>query len=332
VLEQVNAMLVDTLGPLGPVMMLGVLGFLLILLALPFALRKPAAEQTGTAEDAVREADDDIPFPASAPGQQQRLRSGGKADKLEKYKGFLEPQDAEELSTARLHMLQAGYRSKSAVRTFHAIQFALGLGFLLIGLIVVMIRSATGSVDMQSLLLTSLLPGLLGYYAPRYWVNKRRATRQQEIQDGFPDSLDMMLVCVEAGQSLDQSILRVAREIRPAFPALADEFEMVSQEVKAGKDRSQVLKDMSRRSGVADVGSFVTVLIQSATFGTSMSDALRVYAGEMRDKRVMRAEEKANVLPTKLTLGTMMFTVPPLLIILIGPSVHGIIETMGNMR
>jgi tight adherence protein C len=331
VLEQLNTKLVDTLGPLGPVMMLGVMGVLLILLALPFALRKPATEESGSVEE-VAEATDELPQPTMIPGQPQRLRSGGKADKLEKYKGFLEPQDAEELSTARLHMLQAGYRSKGAVRTFHAIQFALGIGLLLVGLLVAMVRSATGSIDMQSLLMTSLLPGLLGYYAPRYWVNKRRAARQQEIQDGFPDSLDMMLVCVEAGQSLDQSILRVAREIRPAYPALADEFEMVSQEVKAGKDRTQVLKDMSRRSGVSDVGSFVTVLIQSATFGTSMSDALRVYAGEMRDKRVMRAEEKANTLPTKLTLGTMMFTVPPLLIILIGPSVHGIVETMSNMR
>ena len=332
-LDQLNTALINALGPLGPVMVLGVLGVMLILLALPFALRKPATDTAGAgAGEAPEETAEEISAPNPTPHQPQRLRSGGKADKLEKYKGFLEPQDAEELSTARLHLLQAGYRSKGAVRTFHAIQFALGIGLLLVGLIVALVRSTTGALDMQSLLITVLLPGLLGYYAPRYWVNKRRAARQQEIQDGFPDSLDMMLVCVEAGQSLDQSILRVAREIRPAFPALADEFEIVSQEVKAGKDRTQVLKDMSRRSGVADVASFVTVLIQSATFGTSMSDALRVYAGEMRDKRVMRAEEKANVLPTKLTLGTMMFTVPPLLIILIGPSVHGIMETLGNMR
>ncbi len=328
--QQLRTTITDTLGPLGPVMVLGVLGVMLILLALPFALKKPASASEAQTEDAPDAEAPPDPLPASA--RPERLRHGCKTDKLEKYKGFLEPQNAEELSTARLHLLQAGYTSKSAVRTFHAIQFVLGLGLLVIGLIVALVRSATGSIDMQSLLLTVLLPGLLGYYAPRYWVNKRRAKRQQEIQDGFPDSLDMMLVCVEAGQSLDQSILRVAKEIRPAYPALADEFQMVSQEVKAGKERTQVLKDMGHRVGVPDVASFVTVLVQSATFGTSMSDALRVYASEMRDKRVMRAEEKANVLPTKLTLGTMMFTVPPLLIILIGPSVHGIMETLGNMR
>jgi tight adherence protein C len=140
----------------------------------------------------------------------------------------------------------------------------------------------------------------------------------------------MMLVCVEAGQSLDQSILRVSKEIRAGYPALADEFELVSQEVKAGKDRIAVLKGFAERAGVADVSSFVTVLIQSASFGTSIAEALRVYAAEMRDKRVMRAEEKANVLPTKLTLGTMLFTVPPLMIILIGPSVYGIAKTLGG--
>jgi len=91
-----------------------------------------------------------------------------------------------------------------------------------------------------------------------------------------------------------------------------------------------VLKDMSERVGIPDVSSFVTTLVQSATFGTSIAEALRVYSNEMRDKRVMRAEEKANTLPTKLTLGTMLFTVPPLMIILIGPSVYGISKTLGG--
>ena len=101
--------------------------------------------------------------------------------------------------------------------------------------------------------------------------------------------------------------------------------------MKAGKDRVSVLRDMTERAGVPDVASFVTVLIQSASFGTSIAEALRVYAAEMRDKRVMRAEEKANTLPTKMTLATMMLTVPPLLIILIGPSVYGIAQTLSNV-
>jgi tight adherence protein C len=124
---------------------------------------------------------------------------------------------------------------------------------------------------------------------------------------------------------LDQSIIRVAKEIRTGYPALSEEFEMVAFEMKAGKDKVRVLRDLSERVGVQDVTSFVTTLIQSATFGTSISEALRVYADEMRDKRVMRAEEKASTLPTKLTLGTMIFCLPPLLVILIGPSIYGVV-------
>jgi tight adherence protein C len=139
-----------------------------------------------------------------------------------------------------------------------------------------------------------------------------------------------MLVCVEAGQSLDQAINRVAKEIETSYPSLAEEFQIVAYEMKAGKEKSRVLRDMGERVDVQDINSFVTTLIQSATFGTSIAEALRVYADEMRDKRVMRAEEKANKLPTKLTLGTMMFCVPPLLIILIGPSVYGIATMLGG--
>ena len=176
----------------------------------------------------------------------------------------------------------------------------------------------------------TLGPGGIGYMLPKYWVTRRVESRKEEITSGFPDSLDMMLVCVEAGQSLDQSIVRVAGELRASYPALADEFQIVAYEMKAGKDKAQVLSDMGERCGVQDVSSFVTVLIQSATFGTSIAEALRVYAGEMRDKRVMRAEEAANKLPTKMTLATMMLTVPPLLIILVSPSIVGIQNIGGN--
>lgn len=162
----------------------------------------------------------------------------------------------------------------------------------------------------------------------QHWVTRRQSARIAAITEGFPDSLNMLLVCVEAGQSLDQSILRVSQELCSGFPDLSYEFEVVSNELKAGKDKTSVLKDLSERVGVGDIRSFVTVLIQSQQFGTSISDALRVYGAEMRDKRVMRAEEAANKLPTKMTLATMMLTLPPLMIILVGPSIYSIIQNM----
>ena len=319
-LEDIQNRIVELLGPLGPLMLVGALGLLLVLITLPFLLKRKADPLDKLRQQKERKPD--------KKGEKvQKLRNSTKNDKLEKYSEFLEPKNEEEYTAIRLKLLQAGYRSKTAVRTYHFLQFTLGLGMLMIGAIAALWMKATGDPSTQKLILTMLLPGTAGYMLPKYWVTKRQQKRQEEIVNGFPDSLDMMLVCVEAGQSLDQSINRVAKEIRAGYPALADEYELVAHEMKAGKDRIQVLRDMAERAGVPDVASFVTVLIQSASFGTSIAEALRVYASEMRDKRVMRAEEKANTLPTKMTLATMMLTVPPLLIILIGPSVYQIIQT-----
>lgn len=252
---------------------------------------------------------------------------------IAKFQNFLEPASDSEKTSARLEMIQAGYYGKNAVRDFHAAKFILALVGLVLGLAYTFLRPATeeppGTLMM---ILPILLPTMVGYYIPVYWVNKRRGERQDQITRGFPDALDMLLICTEAGQSMDQAIARVGRELRAGYPALAEELETVSHETKAGKDRLEVLRDMGERCGNADIRSFVTVLIQSATYGTSTSEALRVYAAEMRDKRVMMAEEKANVLPTKLTLGTMMFTVPPLLVILIGPSVYGVMVFLASAQ
>lgn len=314
--------ILDTLGPLGPIVILGALGVALILGAAVLMLKAPKDPYAKLQEAAQTQA--------KSSSKKERLRHDNGADKLEKYSKFLEPQDEEEFSAIRLKMIQAGYRSKNAVRTYHFAQFALGLGLLAAGVLVVLVQSQGEDPSIQQIFMTALLPAIVGYMLPKYWVTKRVQTRQEEISNGFPDSLDLMLVCVEAGQSLDQSIIRVSEEMRSSFPALSEEFMIVAHEMKAGKDKTAVLRDMAERAGVADVASFVTVLIQSQQFGTSIAEALRVYAGEMRDKRVMRAEEKANTLPTKMTLATMMLTVPPLLIIMIGPSIYEIYVQLYN--
>ncbi len=322
-MQSIQTMLTDLLGPLGPLIVVGGLGLLLMLITVPVLLKRKADPL-----DKLKKARDAADMSASP---EAKLRTETKNDKLEKYSDFLEPKSEEEYSAIKLKLIQAGYRGKNAVRMYHFAQFALGGGLLLFGVLWVFLQNATGQdPDAQKTILSIVIPGAAGYMLPKYWVTRRQGARQEEITNGFPDALDMMLVCVEAGQSLDQSILRVAKEIRAGYPALADEFEIVSQEMKAGKERVAVLRDLAERAGVADVASFVTVLIQSASFGTSIADALRVYAAEMRDKRVMRAEEKANTLPTKMTLATMMLTVPPLLVILVGPSIYGIAETLGG--
>lgn len=318
IISTINDWLVAQLGELGPLIAVGGLGVLLIIVVLPSLL-------SGT-KDPFKRIKEDGAGPGSAGAK--ALRVGGKDERLDRFKQYLQPQDQEELSASELTMVRAGYRSKGAVQMFHFLQLVGGIGGLILGTLYVLIAGGGGGA--QSTVLGVLLPGCVGYYLPRYWVQRRVQVRQEQITEGFPDSLDLMLVCVEAGQGLDQAIIRVAKEIESSYPALAEEFQIVAYEMKAGKDKSRVLRDMGERVDIQDINSFVTTLIQSATFGTSIAESLRVYAGEMRDKRVMRAEEKANKLPTKLTLGTMMFCVPPLLIILIGPSVYGIAQMLGN--
>jgi tight adherence protein C len=317
----IDSVIAALTGPDAMIYIAGIGGMLLVLLTLPLVMTKKvdpldriAAERKATTLDALSD--------------ERLTRYGGRNEHLAKYAKYLDPENAEELSKTRLMLLRAGYGHKDAVRTLTAAQFLIGLGLLTVGALYTFVLA--GDVSPMNMFLYTVLPGAVGYYAPKYWLQKRVEARQDEIQNGFPDALDLLLVCVEAGQSLDQSIIRMAKEIEPSYPALASEFTTVAQEMKAGKDKPDVLRSMAERCDLNDITSFVTVLIQSASFGTSIAEALRVYAEEMRDKRVMRAEEKANVLPTKLTVGTMMFCVPPLLIILIGPSLHGIAEAMSG--
>lgn len=310
--------LTNLLGPLGPIILLGVLGLMMIVVVAILIAREP--------EDPLKKLQRASKESPVGVERREKLRGAGSNKQLEKFKNFLEPQDVAELSKRQMTLRQAGYQSKDAVMLFHAAQFVLGLIGLAIGVVYINFLGGGEGMGTQKQLIYTVAPGLIGYYLPQYWVTRRVEERKEQITNGFPDCLDMLLVCVEAGQSLDQAITRVAAELRASFPALADEFQVVSYEMKAGKDKVTVLQDMGERCGVQDVQSFVTVLIQSTNFGTSIADALRVYAGEMRDKRVMRAEEAANKLPTKMTLATMMLTVPPLLIILVGPSVHGITQ------
>jgi tight adherence protein C len=320
-LDTLDTMLIDLLGPAGPLIAVAALAAVMILVTIPMMMGGKPDPLDKLKETGRKRLEAET---------RAVLRDKGRNEKLNKYAQFLEPQDAKELSEIRMRLLQAGYRTKDAVQIYYFAQVVLGLGLLALGTLYYFAAIDSPDATIKQKLIYIIGPGAVGYMAPKYWIARRVAERQDEIQRGFPDALDMMLVCVEAGQSMDQSIVRVAAEMRASYPALADEFQIIAHEMKAGKDKAQVLADMSDRCGVQDISSFVTVLNQAATFGTSIADALRVYASEMRDKRVMRAEEAANKLPTKMTLTTMMLTVPPLLIILVGPSAVGI-ANMGNI-
>ncbi len=318
-LNVINDLIKQYLGELGPLIILGVLGLVLILIAVSLMVSQP--------EDPLKKLQRSTTAPkADKKGKKEKLRNASRNEQLEKFATFLEPKSEEELSAIQLKLRQAGYHSKDAVRFFHFAQFALGIVGILVGVALVTVLAGGQEFTPSQTAIRVIIPVVVGYFLPKYWITRRVEERHEAITAGFPDTLDLMLVCVEAGQSLDQAIVRVAKEMSASYPEIAQEFEIVAYELKAGKEKDTVLRDFGTRCGVQDVSAFVTVMIQSATFGTSIAEALRVYASEMRDKRVMRAEEAANKLPTKMTLATMILTVPPLLVILVGPSAKGISE------
>ncbi|MFQ5565830.1 MAG: type II secretion system F family protein [Paracoccaceae bacterium] len=310
--------LIESYGPAAPFYVLAGIGLIMMVIALPMVLRKQKdpLERFSFSDENLK-------------SDLVRLREDGDDGSLKGLAEFLEPKDQEEMSETRTLLRSAGYRGASAVRQFYFARA--GLALVLLGIGVVMTFLVPKEPD---LVFSGILSGVLalaGYFLPTYWVRRKIETRKQDITNAFPDAMDMMLVCVEGGQSLDQAMARVGEEMEASSGPLAEEFALVSHEFRAGKDRVSVLRDFASRCAVSDISSFVTVLIQSSTFGTSIAQALRVYAAEMRDKRLMRAEEKANVLPTKLTLGTMMFTVPPLILILVGPSFIMILRSLGGL-
>lgn len=236
---------------------------------------------------------------------------------LRRFEHYLVPRNDEEKSRIRLRLAQAGYGAPNAVRGYYLVRIVLALGLPLAFSVPFPLLSR--ELTFEVVLVLMLASGLFGFIAPSFWLDLRTRTRQRAIREGFPDALDMLLVCVEAGLGLDAALARVATEIGSAHPVLAEEFTILALELRAGKPRDAVLQDMGRRTGVDEVSSFVTVLIHSSRFGTSIADALRVFAADMRLRRMMRAEEKANQLPVKLSIVLVLCTLPAMFVVILGP-------------
>lgn len=249
----------------------------------------------------------------------------GVLDSVERY---LTPTDPERLSKIRKQLMLAGYRDPSAVKTYYAWKWGItfcGLFFSSIFLAAIMTRvSPLLPVAGVSIIV------LFSYFAADMWIVRTKTYRQMDVERAFPDALDLLLVCIEAGHGLDQAINRVSKELKNSAPVLSEEMALIVAELRAGKVRDRVLSDFAERTGIEDISAFVTVIKQADQFGVSIADTLRVYAREMRNKRYMRAEEKANMMPIKLALGAIGFTIPPVIVILIGPSVVLILREMAK--
>jgi tight adherence protein C len=214
------------------------------------------------------------------------------------------------------------------MRIYFAAKWAIAIGGFLLGAIVF----AAFMDPTQPLypMISVVVVVALSFFATDMWIERQITYRRMAVEKSFPDALDLLLVCIEAGHGLDQALNRVAAETATSAPVLSTELTLTVQQLRAGRDRGTVLQDFSERTGVQDVKAFVTVMRQADQFGVSIADTLRVYSTEMRNKRFMRAEEKANMMPVKLALGAILFTVPPTIIVLVGPSIIMIVREMAK--
>ena len=248
---------------------------------------------------------------------------------LKQFDRVVTPTNIKELAAIRRRLIRAGYRGHETTRVYYAAKAALSLGLAFVAAVFLL----SGGFGLPPLAIGGivLFSAFVGYLLPSFWIERQIEYRRQEAEYGFPDMLDMLLVCIEAGNSIDQAARRVAKEIGSINKVLCEELTVAIDELRAGKERAMVFRDFAERLGVPDIAAFATVLRQSDEFGVSIADTLRVYAAEMRNKRVVRAEAKANLMPLQLAIGTIVFTVPPAMLIMGGPSVIMILRAFGGM-
>jgi tight adherence protein C len=241
------------------------------------------------------------------------------------------PDNPVERTQIRLQLVQAGFDSPNAVQNFFLLR--LFLAFIgpavllsLYGLksSVLLPASVDTYLDAMSrlrVLQIIMVSVAVGFYGPGYWLKARIKARNSRIEDGFPNSLDLLQISAAAGMGFDAAMQRVGRELVIVSPDIAEEFMMTQREILAGRSRDQSLTDMANRMGIDEAISFANVIIQSLQFGTSISDALTAYATEMRQIRELRAQEKANKLPVQMSAVMAMLMLPALLLITLGPTI-----------
>jgi tight adherence protein C len=217
----------------------------------------------------------------------------------------------------RIQLLQAGIRNPSAPIIYLGAQFVLPLLFVGISMLVISNTDKEVSSGLQFLILIGAI--FAGFFMPRLIVKNQAEKRQQELSLTFPDALDMMLICVQGGIGLEQAVERIAEEVSEHSPILAEELGILSAEMAMLNDRRAALSDFGNRVGGFGK-SFATALIQAEQYGTSVSQALRTMAIELRDIRMAAAEQKAASLPPKLTVPMILFFLPALFIIILGPA------------
>jgi tight adherence protein C len=223
------------------------------------------------------------------------------------------PKSQAEVSVVKQRLIRAGYRKESTVRIFNGSKFVIPILLCITAL-------ATGLGALSPFFVYAVCLGI-GYLAPDFWLGNRIKKRQRKIRRGLPDVLDLMIICIEAGLSLDQGTIRTSEELVLAQPELCDELHVVVLEQRAGGPRQETWKHLSERTDVDCVRNLVSMLIQAEQFGTSIGKTLRTHSDTLRTQRIQQVEEAAAKLTIKLLFPLVFFIFPALFVIVLGPAI-----------
>jgi tight adherence protein C len=230
------------------------------------------------------------------------------------------PKSQAEVSVVQQRLIRAGYRRDSAVTMFYGTKVLVPLALCLLVMV-------TGLSHYGSFFVYIAAVGL-GFLAPDFWLGRRISIRQARIRRGLPDVLDLLVICIEAGQSLDQATVRTAEELHLAQPAISDELGVVVLEQRAGRARSDSWRHFAERTAVESVRNLVSVLVQSEKFGTSVAKTLRVHSDTLRTQRRQKVEEQAAKTTVKLVFPLVFFIFPSLFLVTLGPAAITIMESL----
>ena len=235
----------------------------------------------------------------------------------------LMPKSQKEVSIIRLRLTRAGYRNASATKIFYGTKVLLPVGLCAAALL--------SGLGQGSFFIYIAALGL-GFLIPDFWLGHLIKKRQGKLRRGLPDVLDLLVICIEAGLSLDQAVMRSSQELAMAHPDLCDELGIVVLEQRAGRPRTEAWKNLSNRTDVDVIRSLVSVLVQSEAFGTSVAKTLRTHADTLRSQRVQKIEEQAAKTTVKLIFPLVLFIFPALFVVVLGPAVITMMEAFQKMQ
>lgn len=232
-------------------------------------------------------------------------------------------------SKIRTRFMTAGYYSELDALIFFGVKTVLTIG--LPGLYLLFNMIFGGHTSLFNIFYITIFLAALGYYVPNFWLDRKSKARSESIFNSLPNALDLMRICVSAGLGLDAAIERVGKELQIDSQSLAQEFRLLSLELRAGATREKALSNLADRTGVEDINTLVSMLIQSEKFGTSITDALQIYSDGLREKRALLAQELAAKIPVKMTFPLIVCIFPALLVVLVGPAIIMISKALGPM-